>query len=66
VDALEGKADVLSLRQDHTDVRILEMNRIQTEIKLPEVTVENSAQMPTQTRPQKGLLQRIADFFSGR
>lgn len=66
VDALENKADVLSLRQDRTDIRIFEMTRIQTEIRLPEVKAMDASLVPTQPRPQKGLLQRIMDFFGGR
>lgn len=66
VDALEKKADVLALRQDHADIRIFEMTRIQTEIRLPEDKAADAARMPAQARPQKGLFQRIVDFFSGR
>lgn len=66
VDALEKKADVLDMMQQRTDIRLFEMSRIQAEIRLPEVKVEGSAWTPTKARSQKGLIQRIADFFSGR
>ena len=66
VDALERQADFLSMREDHNEIRIFEMQRIQAEIRLPENKAEDTAWTPIQARPQKGLLQRIMDFFGGR
>ena len=66
MDALEKKVDVLDMMQRRTDIRLFEMSRIQTEIRLPDTRVENAAWMPSQPRSQKRLLQRIVDFFSGR
>ena len=66
VDELGRKADFLSMRVDHNEIRIFEMQRIQAAIRLPEDKVEDTAWTPTQARPQKGLLQRIMDFFGGK
>lgn len=66
VDELGRQADFLSMRVDHNEVRIFEMQRIQTVIRLPEAKAENTTWTPAQPRPQKGLLQRIIDFFCGK
>lgn len=66
VDALEEKATVLDLMQQRTNIRLSEVYRIQTEIRLPEAKAGDITRMRTQAQPQKGLLQRIMDFFGGR
>lgn len=66
VDALEDKVIVLDMMQQRTDIRLFEMSRIQAEIRLPEAAAGDVARTPTQARPQKGLLQRIVDFFGWR
>lgn len=71
VDELGRKTDFLSMRVDHNEVRIFEMQRIQTALKsehgggAADRVLDAPYTVSAQARPRKGLLQRMKEFFYG-